>query len=87
VFVKCQNESLTTQLENEMTSQDMYMFLLFSRLNAIPHKYVTKVQYAHKFHAVVEYANSKPWEELDLSQYYQECRNKARSTNYTFVGD
>jgi hypothetical protein len=65
-----------------MTTQE-----LADRLNAIPHKYVAKVQYAHKFHAVVEYANSKPWEEVDLSQYYQECRNKARSPNYTFVGD
>jgi hypothetical protein len=54
-------------------------------LNAIPHKYVAKVQYAHKFHAVVEYAGSHPMP--DLTAYYQECRNKARSPNYTFVGD
>lgn len=65
-----------------MTTQE-----LADRLNAIPHKWVTKIQYARKFHAVVEYANSTPWEELDLSKYYQECRNKARSPNYTFVGD
>ena len=55
------------------------------RLNAIPHKYVAKVQYAHKYHAVVEYAGSHPMP--DLTAYYQECRNKARYPNYTFVGD
>ena len=58
---------------------------LADRLNAIQHKYVAKVQYAHKFHAVVEYAGSHPMP--DLTAYYQECRNKARSPNYTFVGD
>ena len=65
-----------------MTTQE-----LADRLNAIPHTFRANVQYAHKFHAVVEYANSTPWEEVDLSAYYQECRNKARSPNYTFVGD
>jgi hypothetical protein len=70
-----------------MTTQE-----LADRLNAIPHKYVAKVQYAHKFHAVVEYASCRcnysgchPMP--DLTAYYQECRNKARSRNYTFVGD
>ena len=69
-----------------MTKQE-----LINKLNAIPkqypHTFRANVQYAHKFHAVVEYANSTPWEEVDLSSYYQECRNKSRSPNYTFVGD
>ena len=58
---------------------------LADRLNDIPHRYVAKVQYAHKFHAVVEYAGSRYM--IDLTSYYQECRSKARSPNYTFVGD
>ena len=59
--------------------------VIAKRLNAIPHRWVTKIQYARKFHAVVEYAGSHPMP--DLTAYYQECRNKARSRNYTFVGD
>ena len=36
--------------------------------------------------AIVEYA--RPATAMpDLTAYYQECRNKARSPNYTFVGD
>jgi len=50
-----------------------------------PHTFRANVQYAHKFHAVVEYAGSHPMPAL--TAYYQECRNKARSPNYTFVGD
>jgi hypothetical protein len=56
------------------------------RLNAIPHTYVTKIQYASKFKAIVEYANINR-EMPDLTSYYQECRNRAPSPNYTFVGD
>ena len=67
-------------MPNNMTNQE-----LIDRLNAIPHMWVTKIQYARKFHAVVEYAGSHPM--TDLTAYYQECRNKARSPNYTFVGD
>jgi hypothetical protein len=70
---------------------DARMKQLLKTIHAIPemypHTFRANVQYAHKFHAVVEYANSKHWEEVDLSSYYQECRNKARSPNYTFVGD
>jgi hypothetical protein len=55
------------------------------KLNAIPHRYVTKIQYARKFHAVVEYARPNPMP--DLTAYYRECRMKARSPNCTFVGD
>ena len=37
-------------------------------------------------HALIEYA--RPATAMpDLTAYYQECRNKARSPNYTFVGD
>ena len=36
--------------------------------------------------SLVEYA--RPFTPMpDLTTYYQECRNKARSPNYTFVGD
>jgi hypothetical protein len=36
--------------------------------------------------ALVEYA--RPFTPMpDLTAYYQECRNKAHSPNYTFVGD
>jgi hypothetical protein len=36
--------------------------------------------------ALIEYA--RPFTPMpDLTAYYQECRSKARSPNYTFVGD
>jgi hypothetical protein len=73
----------TSTQEMNMTTKE-----LADRLNAIPHKYVAKVQYAHKPHAIIEYARRHyDWMTLDLSKYYQECRNKARSPNYTFCGD
>lgn len=39
--------------------------------------------------AKIEYASKRhhSWTMPDLTAYYQECRNKARSPNYTFVGD
>jgi hypothetical protein len=39
-------------------------------------------------HAIIEYVRpSSSWADTDLTEYYNECRMKARSPNCVFVGD
>jgi hypothetical protein len=39
-------------------------------------------------HAIIEYVRpTSLWADTDLTEYYTECRMKARSPNCVFVGD